>query len=239
MFSEDEIMKYYGVKTWDEVLALYEKGGRLEGLWGWLETLRRAELGDRVAIWDRQCMDSRCNFVEGGLEGFFDGTFAEQDGQLVVLGGTRHGRAVTFSADAVALIGRTHFGYSAHSFLTRPQEKYYHVRFDKDKVDWTSVGLGVTALGQDAGMAIAMAGAATVNPFLLTAGISLVGIGTAAEATGVLYTYAQFQAGKATGMDLNVSVSTSLFGLVPGPVGVTSNGMGILWDLHYGVGVTP
>jgi RHS repeat-associated protein len=239
MFSEEEIMKYYGVKTWAEVLALFEKGGRLEGLWGWLETLRRSELGDRISIWDRQCTDSRCNAIEGGLEEFFRGVFAEQEGQLVVLGSTRSSKELTWAADAVALIGRTHFGYSAHSFLTRPQEKYYHVRFDKDKVDWTSVGLGVAGLGQDAGMVIAMAGAATVDPILLIVGVSMVGIGTAAEATGVLYTYAQFQAGKATGMDLTVSVSTSIFGLVPGPVGLTSSGVGILWDMHYGVSITP
>ncbi len=150
MFSEDEIMKYYGVKTWDEVLALYEKGGRLEGLWGWLETLRRAELGDRVAIWDRQCTDPRCNSVEGGLAEFFGGVFAEQDGQLVVLGGTRNGRAATFSADAVALIGRTHYAYAAHSLLTRPQEKHYHARWrNSTQVDWLGVGLDTTGIVAD------------------------------------------------------------------------------------------
>ncbi len=239
MFSEDEIMKYYGVKTWDEVLALYEKGGRLEGLWGWLETLRRAELGDRVALWDRQCTDSRCNSVEGGLVEFFDGTFAEQNGQLVVLGGTRHGRAATFSADAVALIGRTHYGYSAHSVLTRPQDRYYHVRFNKDKVDWTSVGLGVAGLGQDAGMAIAIAGAATVNPVLLTVGISMVGLGTAAEATGVARSYAQYRRGEAVIDDLTVSVGTSMAGLVEGPVGVGFSIGGILYDLGSGFVVSP
>jgi RHS repeat-associated protein len=162
MFSEDEIMKYYGVKSWDEVLALYEKGGRLEGLWGWLETLRRAELGDRVTIWDQQCQDPRCKSGEGGLVEFFDGTFAEQDGQLVVFGGTRHGRAATFSADAVALIGRTHYGYSAHSFLTRPQEKYYQARWQaSSQVDWLDVSLNAGGIGAD--LLTAGAGGRVVN----------------------------------------------------------------------------
>jgi hypothetical protein len=124
--------------------------------------LRRAELGDRVTIWDRQCTDSRCNAVEGGLEEFFDGTFAEQDGQLVVLGGTRHGRAATFSADAVALIGRTHYGYSAHSFLARPQEKYYQARWQaSSQVDWLAVGLNAGGIGAD--LLTAGAGGRVVN----------------------------------------------------------------------------
>jgi RHS repeat-associated protein len=47
-YSEDEILKAFEVETWDEVLALFKKGGALEGLWGWLEILRQASDNDMV-----------------------------------------------------------------------------------------------------------------------------------------------------------------------------------------------
>ncbi len=46
--GEDEIMHYFDVSTWNEVLALFEEGQVLAGRWGWLETLRQAELGDEI-----------------------------------------------------------------------------------------------------------------------------------------------------------------------------------------------
>ncbi|MGB9620659.1 MAG: hypothetical protein ACPL7K_09625, partial [Armatimonadota bacterium] len=45
-YSPEEIIKAFGVKTWDEVLSLFRSGGVLEGRWGWLEVLRRAQDGD-------------------------------------------------------------------------------------------------------------------------------------------------------------------------------------------------
>ena len=48
-YSEEEIMQAFGVQTWDEVLAFFGGGGRLGGLWGWLEVLRRAQNGDFVS----------------------------------------------------------------------------------------------------------------------------------------------------------------------------------------------
>jgi len=46
--SEDEIMLHFGVESWQAVLAIFENGGALEGRWGWLETLRMAEIGDEI-----------------------------------------------------------------------------------------------------------------------------------------------------------------------------------------------
>jgi len=82
MFSEEEIMKYYGVKTWDEVLAMFGKGGKLEGHWGWLETLRNARLGDMVTF----AIDARVSGDGIGSNIAFSGTFSENEkGQLVLL----------------------------------------------------------------------------------------------------------------------------------------------------------
>ncbi len=50
-FSEDEIQKYLGVKNWEDVLAQFDKGGKYEGQWGWLEVLRNARINDQVAFY--------------------------------------------------------------------------------------------------------------------------------------------------------------------------------------------
>jgi RHS repeat-associated protein len=49
-FSKEEIMGFFGVETWEEVLAVFEEGGRLEGRWGWLEVLRQSEVGTEILI---------------------------------------------------------------------------------------------------------------------------------------------------------------------------------------------
>ena len=50
--TDEEITHYLGVKTWKDVRALFQEGGTYEGRWGWLETLRRAELGDEIQIYE-------------------------------------------------------------------------------------------------------------------------------------------------------------------------------------------
>jgi len=47
LLSEEEIMRYLGVDNWEEVLAFFREGGLLAGKWGWLATLRQAQLGDQ------------------------------------------------------------------------------------------------------------------------------------------------------------------------------------------------
>jgi len=54
MFSEDEIMKYLDVDTWEEVLGMFEEGGQFAGRWGVLQLLRQAHLGDKVGIYQTQ-----------------------------------------------------------------------------------------------------------------------------------------------------------------------------------------
>ncbi len=50
MFSEDQIMQYLGVSTWDDVLAMFGEGGMMAGAWGYLEVLRQAELGSPIGM---------------------------------------------------------------------------------------------------------------------------------------------------------------------------------------------
>jgi len=55
-YSKDEIMKAFGVSSWKDVLAFFQKGSGeyLEDRWGWLEILRRGEDGDMILSnpWD-------------------------------------------------------------------------------------------------------------------------------------------------------------------------------------------
>jgi len=52
-FSEDQIKEFLGLSKddpWEEVLKLFGEGGKYARRWGWLETLRRAEVGDQITI---------------------------------------------------------------------------------------------------------------------------------------------------------------------------------------------
>ncbi len=97
-FTEDEIMKHFGVKTWDEVLAFFEKGGTLEGQWGWLEVLRGAEAGDYVsARIDPWPWDSKAPAA-------FSGTFLLQGEQIQI--GLVGGRGKRLSATEAGQVAR-------------------------------------------------------------------------------------------------------------------------------------
>ncbi len=154
MFSEDEIMKYLGADSWEAVLALFGEGGRYAGLWGWLEVLRRAEIGSTFGIYTA---------ADGQI---FYGRFAQGDTGCLVLEGeylypsqgwvrTTDGRPYYFKADpsahlppeAAAWLGAAG-GYYVNGGIIPAHAQYLHLRFDKDKVDWTVLALGLLAWGR-------------------------------------------------------------------------------------------
>ena|GEM_PF-5384978 len=242
MFSEDKIMQYLGVSMWDDVLAMFGEGGVMARAWGFLEVLRQAELGTPISMWFD--VGNGFNASQPNMMGMF----SEQDGALVFssafldwsgAGGTWtiSGLSAVKASTMMPSTGQYQVGWSGGYIGAGSQIK--HVGFDSTRVDWTSVGLGTAALGQDAGVAIGVAGAMTVNPALMLVGVSMIGVGVAAEATSVAYTYNQYRQGSATTVHLAVSVSSSVIGLAPGPVGIASGVGGILWDLHYGFRLTP
>jgi len=233
MFSEDEIMKYLGVDSWNAVLALFEDGGRLAGQWGLLGVLREADIGSRFTMMQEICNGQLCT------EELYTGIFEDHESKLVLIGTGR------FKGNNIEIAKLTSAGMTS-----APPGRYYYVddwrvgagqtvytlKFDPARVDWINVSLGVAGLGQDAGIAIAIAGAATVDPILLTVGISMVGLGTAAEATEAARTYAQYKQGNATLLDVAVSWTTSLAGgLAPGPAGIGISLVGIGYDLFAGL----
>ncbi len=144
--TEEQIMAYLGVKTWEGVLALFERGGALEGKWGWLETLRWARLGDEMLFFR--------NF--GGLwpsdEALvFQGTLVDWEGQLYIRSkeawipaskaawlGNAYGVARLYSDEHKVYLGTLY-----------AEQRYYHLKFDPSKVDWVGVGLDTAGIIAD------------------------------------------------------------------------------------------
>jgi RHS repeat-associated protein len=48
-FSRDEIIDFFGVDNWSQVLVIFDNG-RLKDRWGWLIILLKAEIGDKISI---------------------------------------------------------------------------------------------------------------------------------------------------------------------------------------------
>jgi RHS repeat-associated protein len=159
MFSEDEIMGYLGVSTWDDVLAMFGEGGVMAGAWGFLEVLRQAELGDPISMWYD---------ISGGMTSIASvtGSFYEQDGQLmfggqigadanplflpaVVFGQmSMHGRASAWSVNNGAM----------HFILNK---QYSHLVFRPNQVDWYDAGVDVFGIVGDVAL-VAAPGPGTV-----------------------------------------------------------------------------
>ncbi|HDQ72681.1 MAG TPA: RHS repeat-associated core domain-containing protein, partial [Chloroflexi bacterium] len=57
LYSIAEIKEIFGATFYDpDVLNYFERGQPLEGRWGWLEVLRKAEDGDRLWVVERECL---------------------------------------------------------------------------------------------------------------------------------------------------------------------------------------
>ena len=162
MFSEDEIMRYLGVSTWDDVLAMFGEGGVMAGAWGFLEVLQQAELGDPISMW-MDALNSTQSLP------FLVGTFSEQDGQLIFVGTMQIGdntwQATMGVVAFASLSGNgnpTRFwvqGATANAYVYNT--KYGHLKFDASRVDW--VGVGLDGLGIVTDVLTVGAGGRAVN----------------------------------------------------------------------------
>ena len=238
-FSEDEIMKYLGVKTWDDVLAMFGEEGRFAGMWGWLETLRQAELGDQIMFWQNGSGPFNAHQPD------ILGTFYEQDGQLMFTGAILNwamGSGVGVTLPAMTAAGFVSSSGRYQIYGQAPTEvgvKHTHTVWHPDRVDWVDVGLGIVSASSDVGFGAAISGSLTGNVPLALAGATIWGLGTAAGPVSILKGYADWQSGKSTFFDLTVDVGTAVGGQVPGPWGTTFDLAGISYDLSKGIYVGP
>ncbi len=143
MFSEDEIMQYLGVDTWDDVLAMFGEGGAMAGAWGILGLLREAELGDNLDVW--------WSVLDNPQAPFLQAKFYEENGQLMI-GGImqvgahkwQHSMSLSNVAD---LHDATFIVYGTDSLGVYARNGVYgQLKFDASRVDWVGVGLDTTGL---------------------------------------------------------------------------------------------
>jgi RHS repeat-associated protein len=161
-FTQEEIMEGFGVGTWDEVLAFFEAGGGLEGLWGWLELLRRAAVGDRFEFIHNYWWDSQ------GMYPILEGEFQQNDsGGIFILGreaGLYHllgyhwdkcsafydlhlNGAISRAADLGGDVDDLNF-YSTSRAINRwinPYRRYMHYHYSFD-VNWTEARFDAAGL---------------------------------------------------------------------------------------------
>lgn len=208
-FSEEAIIKFFEVKTWDDVLAIFSKGGKLENRWGVLEILRQGEQGDQIS--------TAANFDDlfGGESEYSQGAFFARlaDGSIGIMANDsdKYGFApldqqevVSFfktpmKAGAYGIKGQRWYGDKR--FSTKWWKKGENLVFRPGSVDWTGAGLDTVSVGAS------LVGANSASNI----GKVAVKVGAGASA---------FSTAKSSMIDRNPnSTLLSIGGFIPGPVG--------------------
>jgi RHS repeat-associated protein len=231
-FSEEEIMGFFDVETWEQVLAYFEEGGSLEGKWGWLQVLRMAEVGDHVTVYSAPTSVLEPYYLDSVLAEYttFFGTFAVSDGTLYLehyragypLKATQAGAAS--SGNFYRLQHHQWSGGPCCGLLYVPAgEIRYHTKFDPSQVDWTDVTLD--AVG-------AVASIVAANEFVEAAQVAP-DVAKAARAADAGLSW--FGVGKSLLVDMDpVAAGLSFGGFAPGPIGGSCNVASMYWDLKPG-----
>jgi RHS repeat-associated protein len=225
-FSEEEIMGFFGVETWEEVLAHFEQDGLLEGQWGWLEVLRQAEEGDYLYVGE----NSRI------LRDF--GRFEVVDGALVLnTGEGTLGMTDVAPGHRYYSVRRGSMGLYRVVFAGSAQLKYFHRKMDWAEVDWFGIGLDASGIVLD--VLVIGAGRIPSAVKLVRGGKDIAQIVTALDVT---YGAAQMLASLGSDAPAMTSLDPAavlmdLLGFAGVPVGPDVIGIGLtLWDATY---VTP
>ncbi len=135
-------MKYLHADNWDAVLAMFEKGGKFAGAWGFLEVLRQAELGDT----------SQVDYSGISKEGWrvtmtlLKGVFTEQDGYLML---SLSDRDVTVDAGLMGYLGSYNLEKVSYRVNQNYVGNYIHTHIVDRGVDWGGVAVAGTSLTLD------------------------------------------------------------------------------------------
>ncbi len=155
-YSEEEIMRSFGVRSWDEVLAYFREGGALEGKWGWLEVLRRAHSYDWVTGW---VYDEPRWTAGRGRDWEFGRICIGPNGEITIGGISQiefAARWARYSLDS-AVHGEYHF-------FTDAETMYWHPRLTRDTRPLRERPEDISEMGVDA-ISIFLDIAATVGLF--------------------------------------------------------------------------
>lgn len=240
MFTEEEIMNYLGVKTWEEVLKMFEKSGKFAGAWGWLKVLRDAELGDTIHLW----LDTSTHGFDASQADMV-GAFTEIDGQLMIAttagailpGMGPAGILQTYAHPIMRLNGDMNNGPYIYN------KKYTQLIFHPGKVDWVDVGLDTVGASGAVGYAMMGAGivavtAGTGGVGLLLGGVVISGVAAAADMTAAGKAVADYQRGGATGKELAVDMALGVGGVIP-TVGTYADAASLVRDVKPGIYIGP
>jgi RHS repeat-associated protein len=231
-YSEDEIMQSFGVETWNEVLAHFQEGGTLAGLWGWLEVLRQAQDGDFVSH------EMKPKFAPPGPatgwawgDPYNGGYFTRGAKGQILVDGVHHGNFATSSQDIYSLWRQDARESSiwGHQFSTYASSKHYHCHYDLNKVDGVDVALDGLGLAIDV---------ITVG----TGGRSLNGIQVIAKvAEPALDMYGVYGTADEIGQDGTYTMwERSKMGIAIMGVGLPYlDAVGLVVDFAEGVSITP
>jgi RHS repeat-associated protein len=159
-YSKDEIMKAFGVKSWDEVLALFQKGGELEGLWGWLEILRQANDSDMVMFGAFQSTATDGVSI-GSMPGNM-GFFSRDEAGHILVNNKAASEFATKGQDYIYSLFREGDDaiYTLH-YSTPSTWGHHHIHWEKVPSDLSAAGSNLLDVGYDLA---AVALAATLLP---------------------------------------------------------------------------
>jgi len=166
-----EIKEIFGAAFYDpDVLSYFEREQPLEGRWGWLEVLRKAEDNDRLVVFDRISLGC-CEYypeLYGGMKGCLWGPeYIRQDtggifqktGWELSIGGTPH-MQVALEGHRYQIQKSTHcvphlrYGEICDPLIQHWEWKadvvamrqYMGLRRDPARTDWFRLGASVAAL---------------------------------------------------------------------------------------------
>jgi hypothetical protein len=202
-FSEDQIKKFLGFEEddeWEKVLQLFQKGGQYEGRWGWLETLRRAEVGDQITVDWMEGASANGGPLPESLTFDNDG-----NGNLILTGD-----GVYFDAKLAGIFGENYTlsHYTDLSDLCSPSKCGFTTEFSTSsvhdpylqrRVKWEEFGnpIAVIDLAKMSGgtvftggltiASMGIVGAVCITPFSCIAGTILMGPNVALEGVATYY----------------------------------------------------
>ncbi|MDY7078902.1 MAG: RHS repeat-associated core domain-containing protein [Chloroflexota bacterium] len=214
-YSEDEIMQAFDASTWDHVLEYFRKGGTLEGRWGWLEILRRAEDGYMVTGDDLVPTDSSLDEFEFGA---WSGGFFGRNGKGEILIGGESNIDFALQHEEYTLQRPSRSGglspYPKFQVRAGQIHLHPHLRFGPD---WTAASQDLTGVVIDF---IGEAMIATLTPPGVAGGGVVLGFGLAIDLGSGIEGFSRIVGYKGLGTFtsrdvLDVAGVVPAFGMIP------------------------
>ena len=141
-------MTAFGVATWDEVLDQFRPRGTLEGLWGWLEILRRASDNDLTMYGASDVMGGGGASVEPmpGNMGFFD---RDESGHILVGGRTHSEFAAEGRGYIYSLLQEESSGTQSLKYSTPSTHIHHHLHWMRVRPDGGAALSDLSCAGLD------------------------------------------------------------------------------------------